>query len=426
MSKFLIEGGRSLNGDVEVMGAKNAGMKIIAATILAKGKYQIANVPQIADIFTLLEILKYLKAKVKFENHLLVIDTDNLINRPLPEKLTGQLRGSVVLIGALLGRFGEVKIAQPGGCQIGARPIDTHLDAFRQLGAEIKEDKDFYYLQWNKQNQGDKIIVLPEMSVTATENMILASVLRNGKTEIHIAAAEPEIEDLAIFLRSMDAKINGAGTNKIKIQGVEKLKTTDYQIIPDRIEAGTLIIAGIITKGNVIVKKIIPEHLELFFLKIKSMGANFEIVYSYPDKKYADIKVSPTEKLNPIIKLDIRPYPGFPTDLQAPMAVLMTQADGKSEIFETMFENRLGYIRELQKMGAKASVKNKHLAYITGPTPLFGKKITTLDLRAGATLILAALIAKGETEINKVEIIDRGYEKIEQRLKKLGAKIKRI
>lgn len=425
MSKFLIEGGVSLNGDVEVMGAKNAALKIIAATLLAKGKYQIKNVPRIDDISVLLQILKYLKVKIEFEDHDLFVDTTQLENRPLPKNLTDRFRGVIVLIGPLLARFGKTEIVQPGGCQIGARPIDTHLDAFRQLGVEVTENNGSYLFKWDKKND-NRIVILPEMSVTGTENIMMASVLKPGKTEIHIAAAEPEIEDLAHFLKSMGAKIEGAGTNKIKIIGVEKLEPTNYEIIPDRIEAGTLIIAAIITKGNVVVKKIIPEHLELFFLKLKTMGANFEIVYSYQDKKYADIKISPTEKLEPITKLDIRPYPGFPTDLQAPMAVLMTQAIGKSEIFETMFENRLGYIRELQKMGAQASVKNKHLAYITGPTPLFGKKITTLDLRAGATLILAALIAKGKTTINKAEIIDRGYEKIEQRLKKLGAKIKRI
>lgn len=425
MSKFLIEGGKPLNGEIEVMGAKNAALKIIAATILAKGKYEIKNVPKINDIKVLLQILKYLKVKIEFTDHDLLVDTTNLENKPLPTSLTGKLRGAIVLIGPLLTRFGKTEIAEPGGCQIGARPIDTHLNAFAQLGAEIVKSGDCYTFKLDKIND-NRIIVLSEMSVTGTENIILASVLKPGKTEVHIAAAEPEIEDLVNFLKKMGAKIEGAGTNKIKIEGVSELKSTDYEIMPDRIEAGTLIIAAIITKGCVTVKKIIPEHLELFFLKLKTMGANFEVAYTYPDKKYADILIEPTENLSSIKKLDIRPYPGFPTDLQAPMAVLMTQAEGKSEIFETMFENRLGYIRELQKMGAKASIKSKYSAHIAGPTPLFGKKITTLDLRAGATLILAALIAKGKTTINKAEIIDRGYEKIEKRLAKLGAEIKRI
>lgn len=415
--KFEIEGGYPLYGEVEISGSKNAALKMVAATLLADGPCTILNVPEISDIKVMLEIIKKLGGKVQKAKNSLVIDSSSVKIYSPPPSLVRLLRASVVFIGPLLARFGRVEIPSPGGDLIGARPIDTHLNMFRQFGVKVSEKNGLFYLEIDKL-KGQRI-VLEEMSVSATENAMLFATLCEGETEIRVAACEPEIEDLAVFLNKMGAKIKGAGTHVIKIKGVKKLKGNNHQVIPDRIEAGTFIIASAVSKGEVEIKNINPSHLDLFLNKLKAANVNFK--FTSP----SSVLVKPSVGFKSVY-IDTRPYPGFPTDLQAPFAVLLTQAKGTSMIFETLYENRFNYTKELSKMGASLEILDPHRLLISGPTPLFGKRIVSYDIRAGASLVIAALIASGKSILEKVELIDRGYEKIDQKLKKLNAKIKRI
>jgi UDP-N-acetylglucosamine 1-carboxyvinyltransferase len=332
-------------------------------------------------------------------------------------QLVKHMRASVVIIGPLLSRLKKVTIPQPGGCLIGSRPIDTHLNAFRKLGVEVRQEEDLYHFSINE-IIGRKV-VLDEMSVTATENMIMASVISKGTTEIRLAASEPEIEDLIKLLNKMGARINGGGTSNLVIKGVKKLHGAKHRILADRIEAGTFAVAAAVSRGDVRIKGIVPDHLDSLLQKFDQANVKYEI------EKNSILHIKPTTIFKPI-SFDTRPHPGFPTDLQAPMAVLLTQANGTSRIFETMYEGRFGYVTELTKMGANIKSLDSHTIIVTGPTPLYGKDITSFDIRAGATLIIAALIAQGNSLIDRVELVDRGYEKIEKRLQKLGAKIKRL
>lgn len=413
--KFIIKGGRPLKGQIEVAGAKNAALKIIAACILSDGVCSISNVPDISDIKTMAEIIKNLGGRVKKKNSNLVIDASSLRHFHPSDILVGLMRASVVVVGPLISRFGKAKIAQPGGDLIGARSIDTHINAFKKMGIKVDQKNGYFHFEVDKLK--GQTVVLDEISVTATENIIMAACLASGETEIRLAAADPEIEDLADFLNKMGAKIQGAGTHTIKIKGVKKLKGVSHKVIPDRIEAGTLIIAAAVTKGEVEIKNIIPSHLDAFLNKLRQANVNFKILDD-------SLVIKPTTNFDPIY-IDTRPYPGFSTDLQAPIAVLLTQAEGDSRIFETLFESRFNYVKELTKMGANAKILDPHTLIIRGPTPLYGKEITTYDLRAGATLIIAALIAEGKSTIENIELVDRGYERLDQRLKKLGAKIER-
>ena len=414
--KFIIEGGRPLKGVMEVSGAKNAALKMITASILSDKPSTLSNVPEISDIKTMIKIIEGLGGKVKKKDSRLTIDASSLNHAHPPDDLIGLIRASVVVVGPLLARFGKAQISQPGGCLIGARPITTHIDAFQKLGAKVTQRDGYIYFEANKLK--GQTVVLDEMSVTATENILMAACLAQGETEIKMAAAEPEIEDLAHFLNKMGAKIQGAGTHVIKIKGVKKLKGASYKVIPDRIEAGTLAIAAAASKGEVEIKNVIPSHLDMFLDKLKQANVNLKVTAN-------SLFVKPTTIFHPIF-IDTRPYPGFPTDLQAPMAVLLTQANGTSKIFETLYEDRFNYVKELVKMGASATILDPHTLIIQGPRPLYGKKITTYDLRAGATLVIASLIATGKSEIENIELIDRGYEGLDKRLNKLGAKIQRV
>ncbi len=417
MEKFIISGPCSLKGEITVSGSKNAALPIIAATILAKGKNTISNVPMITDIEHLLTILEGIGAKTKFIDNICEIDTSDISSFEPDAKLVRHIRASILLLGPLLARFKEVKIAQPGGCLIGARPVRTHLEALHELGAEVVDSNDSYHLRADK--LAGKKIVLNEISVTATENLIMAATLADGTTEIRLAATEPHIVDLCNFLISMGADIEGAGSHNIIIHGKKELKSTNYEIIPDQIEAGTLAIAAAASRGEVVIKGFIEEHHELFLKKLRETNVNFRFL----DKGILEVR--PTTHLQAVnIRTDI--WPGFPTDLQAPFGVLMTQAEGASTIYETLFEGRLNYIDELNKMGANCIHQSTHEATIIGPTPLRGTTIESFDLRAGATLLIASFIAQGESVIEKAEVIDRGYEKIDERLNKIGAKIKRI
>ncbi|MDD5039788.1 MAG: UDP-N-acetylglucosamine 1-carboxyvinyltransferase [Patescibacteria group bacterium] len=417
MAQFVIQGGKSLNGEVAVYGAKNAALKMIAASILTDQVVVIRNVPDILDIRSMVHILKKLGADIEFKDHIVRIECRDIKSSEPDYQLVKHMRGSVVVIGPLLARFRQTKIPQPGGCLIGARPIDTHIKAFTQLGVRVTQDKDYYYFSADRLH-GSRV-VLDEMSVTATENIMMAAVCAVGTTEIHLAAAEPEIFDLANLLNKMGARIRGAGTNIITIEGVRALKGADHTVIPDRIEAGTFAIAAAVSRGDVRIQNIIPDHLDAVLQQFRHANVSYEI------ENGSTLHVKPTTIFHPI-RIETRPYPGYPTDLQAPISVLLTQASGTSTIFETMYEGRLGYVSELEKMGATITKIDSHVISIAGPTPLYGTKITSFDIRAGATLIIAALIAQGESTIERVELVDRGYEGIEQRLQNLGASIKRI
>jgi len=429
MAKFKIVGQKKLNGDFYVSGAKNAALKMLAASIMIDGKTILHNVPKIVDIDKMIEVIQSLGAKTQFQDRTLIIDSSDVNSYSPDETPVKQLRGSVVIIGPLLSRFGKANFSEPGGCLIGSRPINFHLKAFSDMGISVKEDHKNakYYLCGDKDyKDGDKTIVLEEISVTTTENAIMASVLRNGKTTIEIAACEPEIVDLVNFLNKAGAKISGAGTNTVIIEGVKNLQPIEYTIIPDRIEVGTIVIMSAVCGGKVVIKNVIPAHMQLVLNKFRLINVDYKI--EMKDELYGDMIVEQKNILQaPAVKwIDTRPYPGFPTDLQSPFTVLLTQAQGKSRMFETIFDSRFAYIKGLNQMGANISIENPHIIDITGPTKLNGSEIECSDLRGGAALVIAVLIAKGTTILNKIEYVDRGYDNFDQRLRNLGAEIERI
>lgn len=419
MAKFEIEGQQKLHGTILVSGAKNAALKILPASILADSPSEISNIPNISDISVMIDILRSIGAKIEIQNHIATIDPGNVNSHKPDTDLMKHLRGSIVLIGPLLAKFGHAEFSQPGGCLIGARPIDDHLDIFRQMGVKISL-KDNKYTLIGKPKAGD--IVLNKLSVTATENAIMAAVLSPGTTCIHVAAAEPEIADLADFLNKMGAQISGAGTHDITIEGVTKLHGTKHDVLPDRVEAGTYLIAAIATNSELKIGPIIPNHLNIVLKKLQACGAKIEIIDQNGQKYFQTRK----HKELKAVDIDTRTYPGFPTDLQSPFVTLMTQAQGTSNIFETIFEGRFLYLEELLTMGAKAEIVSQHIINVTGETELRGKEIYSRDIRGGAALVIAALVAKGKTIINGLEFIDRGYERMDKKLKAAGANIKRI
>lgn len=425
MAKFKVIGGQKLSGEFTPTGAKNAALKMIAASIMIPGKTVLKNVPRILDIEEMINVIESIGAKTKFDGDILEIDSSNVNSFSPSSDHINKLRGSVVIIGPLLAKFGQATFSEPGGCLIGSRPIDTHLKAFFDLDVHIDRDEknQNYILDGRKNFSGkNKVVILDEMSVTATENVLMAAVLRQGITEIKIAACEPEIADLADFLNKSGAKISGAGTHTIKIEGVDKLHSTEHTIIPDRIEIGTIMIAAATCGGKVVIKNTIPDHLELVFNKFRHARVDFGVKY---DEYRADIYIAQKEKLV-ATNIDTRPYPGFPTDLQSPFAILATKAEGKSKIFETLFSSRFDYIKSLMNMGANIEIESPHIVNIIGPTNMTGKKIVCSDLRGGAALVLAAMIAHGETEIDDIKYIDRGYENFDQRLNQIGARIERV
>jgi UDP-N-acetylglucosamine 1-carboxyvinyltransferase len=417
MSKFIIEGGRPIRGKIRVSGMKNAATPIIAATLLTSEECVISNVPKISDVMRMLEILESLGASVEWTgDHEVTICTKDADIKLLDRESVKSMRSSILFLGPLLARFKKVTIPEPGGCIIGNRPPDTHFYALEKLGAEVIRKDGCFHLETD--GLIGSLIILPEFSVTATENLLMAASLARGETGVHLAAAEPHVQDLIKFLGSMGAKISGAGTHTLKISGVEKLHGTRHTLIPDQIEIGTLAVAAAVSKGEVTIENIIPEHLEIILLKLQEAGVNFEVEKDF-------LKIKPSTNLR-AFRLQTLPFPGFPTDLQAPFGVLATQCQGTTLIQDTLFEGRMGYVGELIKMGANAIVADPHRVIITGPTPLQGREIKSFDLRAGATLIIAGLIASGQTIINEAEVVDRGYEKIDERLRELGADIKRI
>lgn len=416
--KFLVKGGNPLFGEVEILGYKNSAGAILAGCLLTEKESVIDNLSLCTDVLNQIEILEKIGAEIEWlGKRKIKIKPKNINPEKIPVELFEKMRVSVLLIGPLLARFRKLKIPHPGGDKIGLRPITTHLEALRDFGVKIKEKGKFYYFEAPKILTGKRII-LKEFSVTATENLLMFAALAKGKTKIELAATEPQVQDLTLLLEKMGAKIKGRGTHTLEIEGQRRLSGTEFKICPDLIEAGTFFIAFVITGGKGVIKNINPEHLTIFLEKMKEAGTNFKI----KDNK---IFIEPTKKLK-AIKIQVLPYPGFLTDLQPQSAVLLTQAEGKSLIHEPLYENRFHHLHELRKMGADIEITDPHRALIFGKTPLFGNKIFASDIRSGAALVLASLIAKGESIIEGIEQINRGYENFGERLQKLGAKIKKL
>ena len=413
MKVLKIHGGKELEGKVKISGAKNSAVALLPATILCDDTVTLHNVPDISDVDALVDILNYLGAKVdNYEEESYRIDTKQMQNREIIEEMSNKLRASYYFMGALLGKYKKAVVSYPGGCSIGSRPIDLHLKGFESLGAKIEYEENNIIIS-AEQLKGSNIY-LDFASVGATINIMFAAVKAEGTTIIDNAAREPEIVNIAMFLNSMGAKITGAGTSTIRIKGVKNMHSSVHEVIPDRIEAGTYIMIGACACKSLVVENIIPEHLEALTQKLLEMGVDLKI-------EDESIYVSNKNKLK-AVKIKTQVYPGFPTDMQQIMSSLMTTAEGRSVIEETIYENRFQNLYEIKKMGANVEI-NSNKGYIFGPTKLRGKTVNATDLRAGASLVLAALIAEGTTTINNADYILRGYEHITEKLTSLGAKI---
>lgn len=417
MEKLVITGPTPLKGEVEISGAKNAAVAILPATLLIDGICTINNVPNISDVQILCKILEEMGAKINWtDKNELTIDTRNITTKQAPLDLTSKFRASYYLIGAMLGRTGDIKVGMPGGCNLGARPIDQHIKGFELLGANVEVGKGTITAKAKCLNGSH--IYMDVVSVGATINIMLASVLANGTTTIDNAAKEPHIVDVANFLNTMGADIRGAGTDVIKINGVEKLHgDATYSVVPDQIEAGTFMLAAMASKGDLLIKNCITKHLEPLTAKILEIGGNVE-------DNGDSIRVWYSKRPN---KATIKtlPYPGFPTDLQPQMGVVLSTANGTSIINESIWESRFQYTAELNKMGAKITAQGK-TAIFEGVDELFGAPVYSTDLRAGAALIIAGISANGITEVYNLKHIDRGYENIEEKFRKIGANIQRV
>lgn len=414
MNEIVIEGGARLKGEVRISGSKNAALPILASTILAPGTSTIYNVPDLIDIKTMGKLLNHLGAKVDIETGRVNVDVTNIKNPEAPYELVKTMRASVLVLCPLVARMGEANVSLPGGCAIGARPINLHLMGLEKMGARVEIEHGYVKVK-AKRLRGSRIY-LDIPTVTGTENLMMAATLADGTTIIENAACEPEVSDLAEALKKMGARIEGAGENIITIEGVDNLKPINYSVIPDRIEVGTFMVAGAITKGSIKIKDCIPGHFDAVMAKIKETGV--EITEEDGGLRVKGVK-SPKA-----VDLKTMPYPGFPTDMQAQMMALMTVAEGMSVITETIFENRFMHVAELKRMGADIKVEG-NTAIVHGVPYLSGAPLMATDLRASASLIIAGLAAKGKTTLSRAYHIDRGYEKIEEKLSALGARIKR-
>ena len=415
LEKYIIHGGTALRGEVEISGAKNAAVAIIPAALMVDGVCRIENIPQISDTDMLLTILKELGAKIKFINKSTIeIDCTDVRYQDAPYDLMRKIRASYYLIGAMLGRFGSAKTTMPGGCNFGVRPIDQHIKGMTALGADVDVKNGFVYANARDGRLHGARIYLDKVSVGATMNIMLAAVLAQGRTIIENAAREPHIVDLANFLNSMGADVRGAGTDTIKVNGVDKLHGGSYAIIPDQIEAGTYMVAAAATGGEVLVKNVIPRHLECISAKLRETGT---IVQEYEDSVL--VKGASTLRR---VNIKTLPYPGFPTDMQPPMGALMCMAKGTSVITEGVYDNRYKYTNELRKMGAEIQVDGR-VAVIEGGKRLTGAPVHACDLRAGAAMVIAGMCATGTTVVEDVRFIERGYENFVGKLKALGADI---
>ena len=416
--RYRISGGVPLRGDVTISGSKNAALPLIAASVLCQGETVLHNVPYLRDVKVMLKILEHLGAETSFQDGTVRIRTHNLQSKPIPAEFVSKLRGSIVLLGPLLARFGVVEMCYPGGDVIGKRPVSAHISAFEQMGAEDTSTDELLHVQGKLHAAR---VILPEFSVTATENVIMAAAITPGETRIDMAAAEPHVQAVARFVQAMGATVEGIGTHTLIIRGKAELKCTEFRIPSDYLEIGTLVAAALVTHGKVRLHDVEYEELVSFLEAVKRMGG--EWTYSKEEKVlFVDGEISILKATE--IRSNI--FPGFPTDLVTPLGVVMTQAQGVSRLFERLYEGRMAYLYELEKMGAHVEVLNSHQALIIGPTPLRGRTVASNDVRAGAAMVLAALCAEGQTTITDVRYIERGYDHMDEKLRSLGAKIEKI
>jgi UDP-N-acetylglucosamine 1-carboxyvinyltransferase len=414
MYKIVIRGGHRLRGEVRVSGAKNAALPILASSLLASGRSSYRNVPDLGDVVTMKKLLRQLGAQVDGDGRT-TVDSTHITNFEAPYELVKTMRASALVLGPLVARYGQARVSLPGGCAIGARPIDQHLKGLEALGARIELEHGLVSAK-AKRLRG-ATIVFDMVTVTGTENLMMAAALAKGCTTLENAACEPEVEEMARVLNKMGARVRGAGTSLITIEGVDELHPLDHAIIPDRVEAGTLMVAAAVTRGNVLVQDCLPEHLDAVIAKLRAAGVEVTV-------EGDAVRVVGRGEIHPA-DIATRPYPGFPTDMQAQFMVLMAQARGQSVLSENIFENRFMHVPELRRMGADIVVEG-HTAIVRGPTRLKGAKVMATDLRASACLVLAGLIASGTTEVLRVYHLDRGYEHLEKKLRGLGADIRRV
>jgi UDP-N-acetylglucosamine 1-carboxyvinyltransferase len=415
MPSLVINGGKKLAGEIVVNGSKNAALPLIAASILTDQEVSIKNVPEIRDVASLIRILRKMGVGVERKGDAVRIKAGEVRLEEMPKGLVGELRGSILLIGSLLGRKRKVSLPQPGGDVIGARPIEVHLDALEQLGAKVRRANNEVHINGQEMRAGK--VVLREFSVTATENIMIVAATLPGETTLKIAANEPHVENLAELLTAMGAEVKGAGTHTITIKGSKKFKGANVVTIPDMLEAGFFILLAAATKSEITVIGVPIESLDMFFKKLGDIGVNYEAKGDRVLVKPASLKSFNVQTL---------PHPGIATDLQAPFSVVATQARGATLIHDPMYESRFKHCDEMKKMGAAVTVCDPHRVIIEGPTQLHGKRIKSLDIRSGATLIMAGLVAEGETVIEEVEIIERGYANLVERLQRIGADIKQV
>ncbi|WP_085522637.1 UDP-N-acetylglucosamine 1-carboxyvinyltransferase [Tuberibacillus sp. Marseille-P3662] len=417
MENIIVRGGRRLQGTVQVDGAKNAVLPVIAASILAKkGVSKINNVPALADVFTIKEVLKHLNADVTYEDNSVTVGAQSTLSTEAPFEYVRKMRASFLVMGPLLARVGHARIALPGGCAIGSRPIDQHLKGFEAMGAKVTIGNGFIEAKVDDRLEGASIY-LDFPSVGATENIMMAAVLADGETVIENCACEPEIENLADYLSAMGAKITGAGSGTIRITGVRSLKGVTHDIIPDRVEAGTYMIAAAITKGNILIEGAISRHLRPLIAKLEEMGVHIE-------REGNGLRVKGPDILNPV-DIKTMPHPGFPTDLQSQMMALLLKSQGTAVITETVFENRFMHVEEFRRMNADIKIEGRS-AIISGPCQLQGAEVAATDLRAGAALVIAGLVSDGTTRVTELTHIDRGYVNFTEKFLSLGADIERV
>lgn len=413
---MIVRGGKKLTGSVKVEGAKNAVLPVIAATLLAsKGKSVLKNVPSLSDVYTINEVLKYLQADVTFEGDVVTVDATGEISSDAPFEYVRKMRASIVVMGPLLARTGSARVALPGGCAIGSRPVDLHLKGFEAMGATVKIENG--YIEATADRLKGAKVYLDFPSVGATQNIMMAATLAEGTTVIENVAREPEIVDLANFLNQMGARVIGAGTEVIRIEGVQELTATEHSIIPDRIEAGTFMIAAAITQGNIFIEDAVPEHISSLIAKLEEMGV--QII-----EEETGVRVIGPEKLK-AVDVKTMPHPGFPTDMQSQMMVIQMLSEGTSVMTETVFENRFMHVEEMRRMNADMKIEG-HSVIINGPAKLQGAEVAATDLRAAAALILAGLVADGYTQVTELKYLDRGYNDFHGKLRSLGAEIERV
>ena len=417
MDHFIIQGGTPLSGEVTISGAKNAALPILFAALLADSKSCFSNVPKLRDITTTEALLKELGAEVSWQDGNLFVDGGTVDKILAPYELVKQMRASVLALGPLLARFGKAQVSLPGGCAIGARPVDIHIQGMRRMGAQIDVENGYIHAHVDGRLQGAEIF-MDTVSVGATENLLMAATLAQGKTVLENAAREPEISDLAKYLNNMGAKITGAGTSRIEIEGVERLGGCEHAILPDRIETGTFLVAAAMAKGDILCKNTDYHSLEPVIEKLREANAHIEVTDNsiYLDMRDRELKA---------VNIKTTPHPGFPTDMQAQFTALNVVANGSATITETIFENRFMHVPELQRMGANIRLEG-NTAFVGDSPKLSGAQVMATDLRASASLILTGIIAEGETRVDRIYHVDRGYEHIEDKLSALGANIKRV